>query len=463
MLNLYLCVSLAFSSFLEVLGGMRFIACALALLCASGAFADNILVLIDDAKTEQTHSIYLKSLRDRGHLVTVKLADDASLKLFQYGEFIHQHVVILAPSVDEFGGSITVPEIVKFIDQGGNVLVTGGNNLGEAIRELALENGFEFDDANTAVIDHLNYDNALDDGTHTTIVTPASQLTSAQMIVGDKKKISPVLFKGVALVSDDSNRLKLELLTAATTAYSANPQSSIIEYPAAIGRSAILIGALQARNNARVVFTGSVEMFSDKFLNANVNKVGSSQKATKSGNLDLVTELSKWVLKEKGVLRVKSVSHHKAGETEPPREYTINEKVEYKIDIEEWSKEKGWTPFQGDDVQMAFVRIDPFVRLPLYNTNGLQKVQFELPDVYGVFKFVVDYHRVGYTHLYDVQQVSVRPLQHTQYERFIPSAYPYYASSFSMMFGVFIFAFVFLYHKDQSAPGIAATKSGKKD
>lgn len=47
-------------------------------------------------------------------------------------------------------------------------------------------------------------------------------------------------------------------------------------------------------------------------------------------------------------------------------------------------------------------------------------------------------------------QVSVRPLQHTQYERFIPSAYPYYISSFSMMGGVFIFSFVFLYHKDHS-------------
>lgn len=39
---------------------------------------------------------------------------------------------------------------------------------------------------------------------------------------------------------------------------------------------------------------------------------------------------------------------------------------------------------------------------------------------------------------------------HTQYERFIPSAYPYYASAFSMMFGVFVFSFVFLYYNDKS-------------
>jgi oligosaccharyltransferase complex subunit beta len=45
-------------------------------------------------------------------------------------------------------------------------------------------------------------------------------------------------------------------------------------------------------------------------------------------------------------------------------------------------------------------------------------------------------------------QVSVRPLEHTQYERFIPSAYPYYASAISMMVGVFLFSIVFLHFKD---------------
>ena len=45
--------------------------------------------------------------------------------------------------------------------------------------------------------------------------------------------------------------------------------------------------------------------------------------------------------------------------------------------------------------------------------------------------------------------MSVRPLQHTQYERFIPSAYPYYASAFSMMLGLFIFSVVFLHMKEK--------------
>lgn len=104
-------------------------------------------------------------------------------------------------------------------------------------------------------------------------------------------------------------------------------------------------------------------------------------------------------------------------------------------------------------------------------------MRFKLPDVYGVFQFKVDYNRLGYTHLYSStqverggcpspqregrpwpallmgpplpSQVSVRPLQHTQYERFIPSAYPYYAGAFSMMVGLFMFSIVFLHMKEK--------------
>lgn len=120
--------------------------------------------------------------------------------------------------------------------------------------------------------------------------------------------------------------------------------------------------------------------------------------------------------------------------------------------------------------------------------GGKYSVQFKLPDVYGVFQFKVDYNRLGYTHLYSstqvrfkinfktfyifqvlnisaaiyslltftdifcvcvIPQVSVRPLQHTQYERFIPSAFPYYASAFSMMAGLFVFSVVFLHMREK--------------
>ena len=70
------------------------------------------------------------------------------------------------------------------------------------------------------------------------------------------------------------------------------------------------------------------------------------------------------MLKEKGVLRTKSVTHHLAGEKTIPKEYTITDDVEYAIEIEEFNNGK-WIPFAGKDVQLEFIRVDPFIRTTL--------------------------------------------------------------------------------------------------
>lgn len=122
--------------------------------------------------------------------------------------------------------------------------------------------------------------------------------------------------------------------------------------------------------------------------------------------------------------------------------------VVYQIGIERYSSGK-WVPYEANDVQLEFVRIDPFVRSTLTKKpGGIYEARFKIPDVYGVYQFKVEYDRIGFTRLYNTTQVSVRPLEHTQYERFIYSAYPYYASAFSMMAGMFIFSFVFLHYRD---------------
>ena len=69
------------------------------------------------------------------------------------------------------------------------------------------------------------------------------------------------------------------------------------------------------------------------------------------------------------------------------------------------------------------------------------------PDVYGVFQFKVNYWRPGYGSISVAEEVLVRPFRHDEFERFIPAAYPYYASTFSMMVGSFVLGAVVLYHK----------------
>jgi len=83
-----------------------------------------------------------------------------------------------------------------------------------------------------------------------------------------------------------------------------------------------------------------------------------------------------------------------------------------------------------------------------------------LPDVYGVYKFVVRYNKLGYGNLLLEEQVSIHPFRHDQFERFIDVAFPYYASAFSMMAGFFVFGIVFLYSRTStSAPTSAAASA----
>ncbi|XP_060529074.1 dolichyl-diphosphooligosaccharide--protein glycosyltransferase 48 kDa subunit [Cylas formicarius] len=407
----------------------------------------NTLVLLENQVIKETHSLFFKSLQERGYTLTFKIADDASLVLSKYGEYIYEHLIIFAPSVEEFGGSLNVDVITQFIDNGGNILVAGSSVTGDVLRELASECGFEVDEEGAFVIDHLNYDIS-DEGEHTKLVVSTDNLIDAPVIVGSKKELAPLIYKGTGLLADSDNPLVLALLTADSTAYSYQPNQPIKEYPHAVGKDTILIAGLQARNNARVVFSGSLAFFSDEFFTSSLEKAHGGVKAEKSGNEDVAIAISQWVFKEHGRLRVKSVNHHKEGEKTPPQDYTIMDDVVYTIEIEIYDSGK-WKSFTANDIQLEFVRIDPFVRTTLRRqASGAYEAKFKIPDVYGVYQFKVDYDRVGYTRLFSTTQVSVRPLQHTQYERFIDSAYPYYTGAFSMMLGVFLFSFVFLHMKD---------------
>lgn len=46
----------------------------------------------------------------------------------------------------------------------------------------------------------------------------------------------------------------------------------MFQYPHAVGKNTLLIAALQARNNARIVFSGSLYFFSDEAFTSPVQK-----------------------------------------------------------------------------------------------------------------------------------------------------------------------------------------------
>ncbi|CAF3340459.1 unnamed protein product [Rotaria socialis] len=408
-----------------------------------------VLVLLDNLAIRESHSYYFKQLRDRGFEITFRSSDDSSLQIVKYGEYIYDNIILFAPGTKEFGGRLDAEVLTEFIDAGGNVLIAGSNTIGDAIREFAGECGIEFADDKNAVIDHLNYD-ANDDGQHTLIVASPDNLLASELITGQAKRAGlPFLFRGIGMSADPENPLLLDVLTGSASSYTANPdEKSLAEYPTTVGKRTLLISVLQARNNARVGFVGSLDFFSNDFFDSAVQSTD-GKKSDKSGNEELAIALTDWIFKQRGVLRARNIRHYLKQDKSTPRFYTIKNDIVFNVQFDEFVHGK-WMPFNGTDVQLEFVRIDPFVRATMKNKGGQLEAQFCVPDTYGIYKFVIDYNRVGYTHLFSATQVSVHPLRHTEYERFITSAFPYYISSFSMMAGAFLLSFIVLYHRDDT-------------
>ena len=79
--------------------------------------------------------------------------------------------------------------------------------------------------------------------------------------------------------------------------------------------------------------------------------------------------------------------------------------------------------------------------------QGTFSTSIHVPDVYGVFKLVVDYQKAGYSSIELQEEVPVRPFKHNEFERFLTAAYPFYASAASTMAAFLAFGFAFLYQK----------------
>ncbi|CAL5325059.1 unnamed protein product [Camellia sinensis] len=73
----------------------------------------------------------------------------------------------------------------------------------------------------------------------------------------------------------------MKVLGASPSAYSANPKSKLSNPPSLTGSAISLVSVVQARNNARIMIVGSLDMFSNGLFKSGVQKAGSSNKIWK--------------------------------------------------------------------------------------------------------------------------------------------------------------------------------------
>ncbi|EER12890.1 dolichyl-diphosphooligosaccharide-protein glycosyltransferase beta subunit, putative, partial [Perkinsus marinus ATCC 50983] len=255
-----------------------------------------------------------------------------------------------------------------------------------------------------------------------------------------------VLFgRGVGHSLSPSNDRVFPVVKSSPSAYSEDAKMQMMREGAANTLSGLnLVSALQARNGARVLLVGSKDMCADKIF----NKKGYD-------NRNVCKSMYTWAFNQRRVIRAVNMRHHKVGETEAPYMYTEGDDITFEIQLEELTM-KGWVPYTAPDIQLEYTMLDPHIRafvLPDASNNGLHTLTFKAPDVYGIFKFVVNYNRLGLNPLHIEEVAPLRNYKHNDYPRFLFCAYPYYASVFVAAFGLFVIAFLMIYNKDTSLPG----------
>ncbi|KAF9106165.1 hypothetical protein BGX29_010310 [Mortierella sp. GBA35] len=410
------------------------------------------LVLLDQLDDVMTYTQLWKDLEARHYKLTLHdVSSPITLSKYDRREF--DNLLILSPKMKEYPKGMSAKSVVGFVADGGNVILAGSTDLANPLRELSREFDVEYDSRYTSVLDHFNYDKDLGQAKHDAIVvSPSTHMSKIDAIVPQDKLPGPILFRGIGHSVNPTNSLLTSILWAPQESYSwesVNLDESADQNPLIAGKDISLVSVMQARNNARIAFLGSTEMFSDAFFDARAKKHG--DKEAVNGNRKFVEELTKWTFQEKSALDVVAVQHHKVGEEEAPAHYRIKDNMTYTISLAEY-RDGEWHPFSADDVQLELIMLDPYVRktleqVPLddQSTVGTFTTTLQLPDQYGVFKFMVNYKRPGLTYIESVTTVGIHPFRHDQYPRFISQAKPYYTSAASMGVGLLIFSFVYLW------------------
>lgn len=66
----------------------------------------------------------------------------------------------------------------------------------------------------------------------------------------------------------------MQVLTGGVSSYSASPSKEVAGNLEVVGRETLLITAIQARNNARAAFAGSLSFFSNEYFDAKLSTTG---------------------------------------------------------------------------------------------------------------------------------------------------------------------------------------------
>ncbi|KAG2139009.1 Dolichyl-diphosphooligosaccharide--protein glycosyltransferase subunit WBP1 [Suillus clintonianus] len=409
---------------------------------ASSSSGDSVLVLLDPSLDRENYSIFFGGLEKRGYNLTFRAPKDVSPAITDYGVPNFDHVILFAPDTKSYARDITPQSLVGLLSENTNLLIALSPKQ-TPLTSFATEFSLILPPPETPLISH----HPARSEPPTTI--PVSVPQSPLLTPG----IPPIWFTGAPHALGTTPML-VPILRAPAESFAADPTSDA-DSDALVdatekggeglwaGSQMGLVTGFQTNVNSRVIFAGGVQLFSDEYARKELPS------GKPSGNSLFARDVAAWVFQEKLALRIDGVEHHRVNQTEAPEMYTTNDEIVYTAHISSYdSKTSTWKPYSGiEDLQLEFTMLDPHIRTslpPVPGSPGTYQVQFRAPDRHGVFKFVLNWKRKGYSYLESSTTVPVVPPRHDQYPRFLSAAWPYYAGAISTSVGFFLFAALWL-------------------
>ncbi|KAJ2726117.1 oligosaccharyl transferase glycoprotein complex, beta subunit [Coemansia sp. Benny D115] len=430
-------------------------------VAAKSVAGDRMLVLLPSEDAAAEHKWFLRVLGEDGFSVAVRAASNTSVVLHQDGARLYDHAVLLAPKASKLGGKLGAGDFVRFVEDGGNLIVAGSSELSDTQRRLAKQFGVDYEPRGAHVVDMVHHfsNNSMEDPQ----IVGVSEFPSAPTVLSEGFSTpypGTVYYRGTGFSYAADNPLLIPVMVGQQSTVSVTRQGRVQatangDAPLS-GRALGLFAVFQARNNARVAFSGSADMFTDAAI------------SLRGGiNLPFLRDIIAWVRQEKSVLRATRHSHYLADAPgERPEHYRVGDRMVYEIDLSVYERNE-WKPYTADDVQLEVTMLDPHIRATLNRTHAVEndgvpamryRGDIRLPDRYGTFTFRVNYKRRGLSAVDVRETVGIWPLRHDGYPRFLVAAYPYYAGSLAMAVGFLALSAAWLWTGDAPAQSKRKTK-----
>jgi hypothetical protein len=172
----------------------------------------------------------------RGHHMNYLQTDDKKLDLKTFGDYLYDNIVLFASSNEGFT-SITLGDILDFVNGGGNLLFATSSIVSDGLRLFSESLGVTFDSSQSFIVDHFSYDQNVDDRCDNSIqilrinikncdlisftfdfslslshssVLAYNTINSTTMLSAGVKRV-PVLYRGIGHKVDTENVLAMKV------------------------------------------------------------------------------------------------------------------------------------------------------------------------------------------------------------------------------------------------------------